>query len=194
MYCDCSRADNYKVRGPIAKGIEMTIYKSKLMAAMASLVFLAAIDGLSAADPQVIVSTTAAPAGTAATTLPPTGGCPTCGSSSGSKTCATCGSSWFKKHDKGPYVVNLCPGACFGYFQTQWRKWDDVCPYPYQGIGVSDAPKPVAPALPGVPGPSLPVPRPVETKTSDSKPMSYNGVPSIPIPGYGATPGSGYGY
>src|SRR5262245_29122939 len=33
-----------------------------------------------------------------------------------------------------PYTVNLCPGACFGYFQTQWRRWEEVCPYPYQGV------------------------------------------------------------
>lgn len=49
------------------------------------------------------------------------------------------------KHCK-PYVTTLCPGACFGYFQTQWNRWEDVCPHPYQGIGISDAPRPVTPS------------------------------------------------
>jgi hypothetical protein len=26
-----------------------------------------------------------------------------------------------------PINVTLCPGACFGYFPTQWRSWDDAC-------------------------------------------------------------------
>jgi hypothetical protein len=108
----------------------------------------------------------------------------TCQSCQGNKGCATCGSAWFQKHEKGPYVVNLCPGACFGYFQTQWRKWDDVCPYPYQGIGVTDAPRPPAPALPGT---TLPGPRPVEPKIDPKtgKPMTMNGYPQIPVPGNG---------
>lgn len=127
----------------------------------------------------------------------PAMGCLTCGAAAGTNTsdCKSCGTSWFKKHTKGPYVVNLCPGACFGYFQTQWRKWDDVCPYPYQGVGVSDAPRPPAPVLPGVPKPGLtiPSPRPVETKPSDIKPMSLNTLPSIPLPpSYGKVAGSTY--
>jgi hypothetical protein len=125
----------------------------------------------------------------------PGGGCPSCGGGSfsggsgGCKSCESCGGSWLHHHDKGPFVVNLCPGACFGYFQTQWRKWDDVCPYPYQGIGVSDAPRPPSPVIPGpttAPGKSgttIPGPRPVPS--SDSKPMSHNGYPTIPVPGNG---------
>ncbi len=127
--------------------------------------------------------------------------CPSCGGgsfssgSSGCKSCqgGSCGGSWFKPHDKGPFVVNLCPGSCFGYFQTQWRRWDEVCPYPYQGIGVSDAPKPPAPALPAVTAPggtttpgTLPGPRPVDPKTPGVKPMSYNYNPAPQNgPGYG---------
>ena len=133
-------------------------------------------------------------------TVSPTG-CTTCsglgqsmGSScqscqGGNKGCASCGSTWFVKHDKGPFVVNLCPGACFGYFQTQWRKWDDVCPYPYQGIGVTDAPRPPAPPLPGtvVPSGPLPNPRPVENKIDPrtGKPMSMNGNPQVYVQGSG---------
>jgi hypothetical protein len=124
----------------------------------------------------------------------PTPGCTTCGAatqpgSTSCKSCQSCGSSWLHHHDKGPYVVNLCPGACFGYFQTQWRKWDDVCPYPYQGIGVSDAPKPPAPVLPGVSKPAgttLPVPQPADPgKTGVPKGTSYNFYPQIPVPGVG---------
>jgi len=80
--------------------------------------------------------------------------------------------------DKGPYVTNLCPGACFGYFQTQWRKWDEVCPYPYQGTGVTDAPKRPTPALPSIydrlpveKKGTLPEPRPIDPKT---------GIPMLP--------------
>jgi hypothetical protein len=168
----------------------MNVHKLIFTAAVA-VVFAISIQGnVRAADTPAVPQPVAG-----AATLPATGapvvGCATCGSAgglAGGKSCPTCGSSWFRKHDKGPYVVNLCPGACFGYFQTQWRKWDDVCPYPYQGIGVSDAPKPVAPVLPGInktTTPTIPSPRPVEGKTSDSKPMSSN-TPSIPIPVYGS--------
>lgn len=157
----------------------------KLMAA--ALVAAVCGSGLRAADMPFIP-----PPGSPAIAGPVSGqpvasSCPTCGGNvSSGKTCQTCGSSWFHKHEKGPYQVNLCPGACFGYFQTQWRKWDDVCPYPYQGIGVSDAPRPPAPAL-AVPNPkgagTLPGPRQVEPKGGSDKPIS----PTIPMP-----PGGGY--
>lgn len=143
------------------------------------------------------------------------GGCPTCGGGAaagghwgprvahGSRGCSSCGScgrapcdttcisNLITKHNnkKVPFAVNLCPGACFGYFQTQWRKWDEVCPYPYQGTGVTDAPKPPSPHLPSVydrqppdrkgPGGVLPDPRPV--KPGDPMPMP-GGLPPIPNP------------
>ncbi len=122
------------------------------------------------------------------------GYCPTCSSGLGSfvsglgtcKSCGNCGksgrgTSLFHSHSKEPYTVNLCPGACFGYFQTQWHRWDEVCPYPYQGTGVSDAPKPPSASspsgsdrLPKKPDGRLSDPRPVDPKT---------GLPVIPIPG-----------
>jgi hypothetical protein len=178
------------LNSPIAKGIDMTLHKSIPTAAVAVVLALWTDNSLYAADYPSVPAPVMGQAGMA-TTAAPVSGCPTCGTAGPRVTgssCATCGSSWFHKHDKGPYVVNLCPGACFGYFQTQWRKWDDVCPYPYQGIGVSDAPRPPAPALPGIskPGTTIPGPRPVEPKTSDSKPMSYfNQLPPIPVPGNG---------
>jgi len=65
-----------------------------------------------------------------------------------------------------PYQTTLCPGACFGYFQTQWHRWESVCPIPYQGVGLSDAPQrtpsslPVIPKVGGSDGP-IPNPKPV---------------------------------
>jgi len=167
----------------------MTRHKSILAPAVAAVLALVSSDSLRAADYQIVAPPVVAqPAAPAA-------GCPTCAAASSSVGgCKSCGTSWFHHHDKGPYVVNLCPGACFGYFQTQWRKWDDVCPYPYQGIGVSDAPKPPSPVLPGVskPGTTLPGPRPVDpkpgsdSKPGDLKPMSSLTIPQIPRPGNGS--------
>ncbi len=114
-------------------------------------------------------------------------GCETCQHGAVKAHCATCGkflSLSQYKHSKGPYPVNLCPGACFGYFQTQWRKWDDVCPYPYLGHGVSDAPKPPIPAvnLPRPSGGGLTPPRPLDPKMADPK-KSGELPPIPPVPG-----------
>src|SRR4029453_12454050 len=88
-------------------------------------------------------------------------GCESCGSCQHGAIrakCDVCGKllgSHLHKDKKAPYPVTLCPGACFGYFQTQWRKWDEVCPYPYLGIGVNDSmriPGGVTPATPPRPG------------------------------------------
>ena len=107
-------------------------------------------------------------------------GCETCqhGVAGG---CATCGKlgglmhkDWLHKN-KGPYPVTLCPGSCFGYFQTQWRKWDDACPYPYLGIGVGDAPRTMTP-----PGTGLPQPRPIDPKMPEPKKTGSLDLPSIP--------------
>jgi hypothetical protein len=106
------------------------------------------------------------------------GTCKSCGSH---HSCSSCGAPLLHSHTKGPYVTNLCPGACFGYFQTQWRKWEDVCPYPYQGTGVGDAPKTPAAYLPSgsdriptkKPDGTLPDPRLVD-------PKNPGGLPPIP--------------
>lgn len=164
----------------------MTAFRTLAMPAAAALV-LCGVGSLRAADmPYIPPPGSPGIAAPMSPAMPAPGGCPTCGgaaTATSGKTCATCGSSWFHHHDKGPYVVNLCPGACFGYFQTQWRKWDDVCPYPYQGIGVSDSPRPPSPAVLTPKTPTLTPPRPIEPKTSDSKPMSSSGLPPIPAPG-----------
>ena len=118
--------------------------------------------------------------------------CPTCGQeATPGPSCKSCGKSpHYLKHCK-PYNVQLRPGACFGYFQTQWHRWEDVCPLPYQGVGLTDAPRPPTPSL----GPTTPPVRPVDPK--DVKPMDPNppkkgnelppkpggdlpGVPSVP--------------
>src|SRR5688572_30493902 len=74
--------------------------------------------------------------------------CDTCAHGAVKGHCDACGKlgSVLHKGGKAPFPVTLCPGSCFGYFQTQWRKWDEVCPYPYLGTGVSDAAR-----VPGAP-------------------------------------------
>jgi hypothetical protein len=112
-------------------------------------------------------------------------GCPTCAAGqhgAPAKSCNTCG-KWFtgRRDHKAPYPVSLCPGACFGYFQTQWRKWDEVCPYPYTGIGVSDAPR-----LPGVVPPKtgeLAPPRPLDPKVMPDPKKIGSDQPPVPMPG-----------
>jgi hypothetical protein len=109
--------------------------------------------------------------------------------------CTTCGrGSLIPQKNKGPYQVNLCPGACFGYFQTQWRPWGEVCPYPYIGQGVSDHPRPPAPVInvPRPGGSDLTPPRPLDPKSIDPKmldpktpqpmPPIPGGLPPIPMP------------
>jgi hypothetical protein len=159
----------------------MHVSSGLIAAALAATLSLTGSASLRAADyPAVPVGQGVNPA-----IMPQTGGggCTTCGGGpvtggTGCSSCKSCGG----KHQRAPYVVNLCPGACFGYFQTQWRKWDDVCPYPYQGIGVSDAPKPPSPVLPSPitqPRPGLPGPRSVEPKPTGA-------LPAIPLPGTGS--------
>ena len=41
--------------------------------------------------------------------------------------------------------ITLCPGACYGYFPTQWRSWDEAC-------GIVH----VAPPIPGMMTPAIP--------------------------------------
>jgi hypothetical protein len=115
------------------------------------------------------------------------GGCAACqGGAVGTAKagCAKCGKLFtggglFHK-TPNPYPVHLCPGSCFGYFQTQWRKWDDVCPYPYLGMGASDAGR-----LPGTaprPGGELTPPRPVDPKMTDPKMPEPKKVGSLDLP------------
>lgn len=122
-------------------------------------------------------------------------GCASCQSGQpalGRTKCNTCGKlfgSNLHKDRKAPYPVTLCPGACFGYFQTQWRKWDDVCPYPYLGQGVTDAPRPPAGVLNPLPpgGGTLTPPRPLDPKMTDpkmpdpKKTGSGSSLPPIPV-------------
>lgn len=110
------------------------------------------------------------------------GTCATCGGSGPTVGCSTCGKllrghdRFGHKHKNEPFQVNLCPGACFGHFQTQWRKWEDVCPYPYIGHGVSDAPRRPTPVAVPRPGGELTPPRPVDPKVGEPK----KGLPPIP--------------
>jgi hypothetical protein len=83
------------------------------------------------------------------------------------------------KHKKDPFPVTLCPGACFGYFQTQWRKWDEVCPYPYTGTGVSDAAKPISPSTnPRPAGTGLEAPRTLEKGMTEPKKSDLPAIPN----------------
>jgi hypothetical protein len=98
--------------------------------------------------------------------------------------CSTCGQlsvgSLFKK-TPDRYPVTLCPGACFGYFQTQWHKWDEVCPYPYLGMGASDSSRTPG-ASPGKqPGSDTTPPRPLEPKMIEPKKLGTLELPPIPV-------------
>jgi hypothetical protein len=107
-------------------------------------------------------------------------GCETCQHGIQKSKCHTCGKLLggnLHKDKKAPYQVNLCPGACFGYFQTQWRKWDEVCPYPYLGIGPGNNSNP--PTVGTQPGRYLPIPQPMDPKMMDPK---KSGSDSVPIP------------
>lgn len=108
-------------------------------------------------------------------------GCATCEHGAASGSCATCKHHVLLKKNKTPFQVNLCPGACFGYFQPQWRKWDDVCPYPYIGHGVGDAPRPAAPVI-NVPRPGgeLSPPRPLPGTEKEKMEPKGSGLPPIP--------------
>ena len=104
-------------------------------------------------------------------------GCETCQHGTPKGSCSTCGKSiLFPNKNKKPYPVTLAPGACFGYFQTQWRKWDDACPYPYQGHGVSDAPKPAVMTPPRT-GEELNPPRPIDPKGTGTEPKGSDAEP-----------------
>lgn len=92
--------------------------------------------------------------------------------------CPTCvngkyGIGWRKR----PTVPTLVPGACFGYFPTQWSKWQDICPLPYPGAGVVESPtaprKPTPPAIP-------PATLPGDTPPSDAEPKKKDGEPGVP--------------
>ena len=132
---------------------------------------------------------TAPPAAPAIGAAPGTVGDPGCASCQNGATLGTCskcnkcnrslilGAFHQHKASRTPFNVTLCPGACFGYFQTQWRKWDEACPYPYLGTGVSDAPRLPAGVLnPRPVGSDLPAPRPFDPKTIDPK------APKVPDP------------
>jgi hypothetical protein len=120
-------------------------------------------------------------------TIPDSGvPCATCNTPStggASSTCTSCGKSGCKHHSK-PYVTHLCPGACFGYFQTQWHRWEDVCPLPYQGVGMNDAPTRTTPPIA-----APPVLRPTtDPKTTDPKPKTSDTPLPKPAPVPGTAP------
>src|SRR5688572_19255937 len=58
--------------------------------------------------------------------------CASCAAPAGAACRANCTTKGCRTHfglrTKTPFQTHLCPGACFGYFQTQWSKWEDVCP------------------------------------------------------------------
>jgi hypothetical protein len=135
--------------------------------------------------------------------------CPTCtggeagGAPCGKAGCRTCGGLLghvLGHHRAGcspkkPVVGELRPGACFGYFQTQWHRWEDVCPIPYQGVGLNDSPSRLptaglgaAPAPGAGPQPKSSTPPPAP-KSDGPAPKSDGPTPKLnPVPG-GGTPG-----
>ena len=110
--------------------------------------------------------------GTPALMIQPGGSCTACEVVPMAKTRmrTPCNPDWLDKHCPAkPRPVNLCPGACFGYFPTQWRKWEDTCPYPFT-MGNDTLP----PGIPSIPATSdsspgkIPNPRPLEPKKMKS--------------------------
>ena len=148
------------------------------MKAIAVAVFAWAGSTASASDPYISPG-----AGPVAVGAP---GCETCQHGAARSSCTTCKPSLLFPKRNQPYPVNLCPGACFGYFQTQWRKWDEACPYPYVGQGLSDAPKPPIPVV-NVPRPGageLNPPRPLDPMKDIKRPEEKkSGFDVPPIPG-----------
>ena len=91
--------------------------------------------------------------------------CATCAAPAGVPCGPTCATAACRTHfgrPKLPYQTHLCPGACFGYFQTQWSKWEDVCPLPYQEQRYTDHPAQRT-------TPVTPVRAPADTKKPDTK-------------------------
>jgi hypothetical protein len=109
-------------------------------------------------------------------------GCSTCTNAtvtaSGGKTCrpGLMGGVTLRHQPQGVY---LSPNSCFGHFQTQWRKWEEVCPTPHIVV-LPSADKEVQKK----PNGSIPEPRLVDpTKMKDSKlPPPPSPPPSMPIP------------
>ncbi|MBA4063022.1 MAG: hypothetical protein C0501_04810 [Isosphaera sp.] len=106
------------------------------------------------------------------------GGCATCAPDAGTRKPGQALISRLR-----PTTVQLAPGACFGYFPTQWRKWDEVCPYPYSPAGLSEGQRPPVP-YPGYgdrpepkgPNGELPTPRPVDPKSDTPVKPDPNGA------------------
>ena len=126
--------------------------------------------GLATAADQPVVVAPAAPAVVGDV-------CPTCTAGSAGAPCgkAGCGNGC---NPKKPVVGQLRPGACFGYFQTQWHRWEDVCPLPYQGVGQNDAPQRTPFAGPG----GIPQAAPAAPPKSDAPPKATP-MPTRPVPG-----------
>ena len=156
-----------------------SFFARQIMKVAAVAVLTACAGSVSAADVTPPVTYPAAPVTVGA--MP---GCESCQHGIPAASCTTCGKAtfgrgWMAHKQKPPFQVNLCPGACFGYFQTQWRKWDEVCPYPYLGHGVSDAGR-LPGTVPPRPGTQLMPPRPVDpTKMKDPK-QPGSDLPPIP--------------
>ena len=127
--------------------------------------------------------------------------CPTCGptiSASSESKCGHCGliptpifdKLFIKKH----CVPTICPGSCFGHFQTKWTPWPAACPqwqagvvgydpnlvhqYPPAGIRTNIEPEKKIPAAentgPGdtTPKDLMPKPRPVPPRENETEPKS----------------------
>jgi hypothetical protein len=133
--------------------------------------------GLATAADQPVVVAPAAPVAVAEV-------CPTCTAGPAGRPCGLGGcKSCNGCNPKKPVVGQLRAGACYGYFQTQWHRWEDVCPLPYQGVGLNDVPRasviPAPPAVPTVPrSDAPPQPGPMPTTVPPTK----GGLPGIPPP------------
>jgi len=132
--------------------------------------------GLATAADEPIVVAPAAPVADVCLTCTAGPGGASC-NLGGCKTCNGC-------NPKKPVVGQLRAGACYGYFQTQWHRWEDVCPLPYQGVGLNDAPLRAAiPAPPAVPRSDAPPKAgPAPMPMINPVPMPKTGLPGVPPP------------
>ena len=96
--------------------------------------------------------------------------------------CSSCQTKtgFFSKHRPcDGRAMSINPDTCFGFYHTQWSRWEDVCPIPAPpGIPAAPviAPTVVVPAKPAA------EPKAKELKNSDAPLPRPSPLPSIPKP------------
>lgn len=142
------------------------MFRMKLLAATAAFAVWDSRDLRAADGPIAYPSAFASSAGPLA---PAPAGCSSCGK-------LGLGGLFGRTRGQAPVVVQLAPSGCFGYHQTQWHRWEDLCPSPSSGPGPLP-PIPVLPPNASVPGMKAPDPLPVDPKATPGM-----GLRPLPVP------------